>query len=49
MVFWMRRTARNTRGELSGALGAALTVGAVALDVTAFIAVLARARDGTFL
>jgi len=43
MVFWMRRTARNMRSELSGSLKAALDVGVLAVAGTAFIAV---AREG---
>ncbi|HEU0132625.1 MAG TPA: iron uptake transporter permease EfeU [Mycobacteriales bacterium] len=43
MVFWMRRTARSIKGELEGKLDAALSTGARALVVTAFIAV---AREG---
>lgn len=43
MVFWMRRSARSLRGDLEGKLGAAVGMGALALGVTAFIAV---AREG---
>lgn len=43
MIFWMRRTARNLKGELQGKLDAALAMGAFALAVTAFVAV---AREG---
>jgi high-affinity iron transporter len=43
MVFWMRRTARSMRSELTGRLDAALVLGASAVVVTAFIAV---AREG---
>lgn len=43
MIFWMRRTARNLKGELHGKLDAALAMGGFALAVTAFIAV---AREG---
>src|SRR6201991_2556237 len=43
MVFWMRRTARGMRGELSGRMEAAVAVGAVAVALTAFLAV---AREG---
>lgn len=43
MIFWMRRTARFLKTELHGKLDAALTVGALALAVTSFIAV---AREG---
>ena len=39
MVFWMRRTARFLKTELHGRLDTALTLGPVALAVTAFIAV----------
>jgi high-affinity iron transporter len=43
MVFWMRRTARGLRAELDGRLSAALEVGALAVALTAFLAV---AREG---
>ena len=43
MIFWMRRTARNLKGELQGKLDAALAMGGFALALTAFIAV---AREG---
>lgn len=43
MIFWMRRTARFLKTELQGKLDAALTMGGLALVVTAFIAV---AREG---
>jgi high-affinity iron transporter len=39
MVFWMRRTARFLKDELHGRLDTALTLGPLALAVTAFIAV----------
>ncbi len=43
MVFWMRRAARSMRADLEGKTEAALRMGAVALAVTAFVAV---AREG---
>ncbi len=43
MVFWMRRTAREMRGELHGRLDKALLSGGVALGVVALVAVL---REG---
>ena len=43
MIFWMRRTARFLKSELQGKLDAALMMGALALAVTAFVAV---AREG---
>jgi len=43
MVFWMRRTAREMRGELHGRLDKALLSGGFALGVVAFVAVL---REG---
>jgi high-affinity iron transporter len=39
MIFWMRRTARFLKRELEGKLDAALAMGAVALALTAFLAV----------
>jgi high-affinity iron transporter len=43
MIFWMRRTARFLKTELQGKLEAALTMGTLALVMTAFLAV---AREG---
>jgi high-affinity iron transporter len=43
MVFWMRRTAREMRGELHGRLDRALSTGGYALAVVALVAVL---REG---
>jgi high-affinity iron transporter len=43
MVFWMKRAARDIRGELHGRLEQALDVGAWALAAVAFVAV---AREG---
>ena len=39
MVFWMRRTSRFLKSELHGRLDNALTLGSLALALTAFIAV----------
>jgi high-affinity iron transporter len=39
MVFWMRRTARFLKRELEGRMEAALAMGALALALTAFLAV----------
>ncbi len=39
MIFWMRRTARSITAELHGRLDRALGMGALALGVTAFVAV----------
>ncbi|CAM5377436.1 iron transporter [Streptomyces spiroverticillatus] len=39
MVFWMRRTARHLKAELTGKLDAALQMGTFALVATAFLAV----------
>lgn len=43
MIFWMKRTARNIKGELHGRLDSAMGVGPIAIAVVAFIAV---AREG---
>ena len=43
MVFWMRRTAREMRGELHGRLDKALLSGGIALGMVAFVAVV---REG---
>jgi high-affinity iron transporter len=39
MIFWMRRTARFLKSELEGRLDTALAMGALALGLTAFLAV----------
>jgi high-affinity iron transporter len=39
MVFWMRRTARYIKHDLEGRMAAALTMGSLALALTAFLAV----------
>jgi high-affinity iron transporter len=43
MIFWMKKTARNFKGELHGRLDNALSVGPWAIAIVAFIAV---AREG---
>ena len=43
MVFWMKKTARNIRGELQGKLDSAVDVGVVAIALVAFVAVI---REG---
>jgi len=43
MIFWMRRTARTLKGELTSKLSAALTVGGTAVATMAFLAVV---REG---
>jgi high-affinity iron transporter len=43
MIFWMRRTARTLKGELTGRLDRALTMGATAVALMAFFAVV---REG---
>ena len=43
MIFWMRRTARHLKKELTGKLEAALSMGALAVAVAAFLSV---AREG---
>lgn len=39
MIFWMRRTARHMKAELSGKLDAAIAIGPLAVAVTAALAV----------
>jgi high-affinity iron transporter len=43
MIFWMRRTARTLKGELTGKLETALAMGGWAVATMAFFAVL---REG---
>ncbi|MDQ1646408.1 MAG: high-affinity iron transporter [Cryptosporangiaceae bacterium] len=43
MIFWMRRTARHLKADLTGKLEAALSMGAVAVAFAAFLSV---AREG---
>jgi high-affinity iron transporter len=43
MIFWMRRTARHLKADLTGKLEAALSMGALAVAVAAFMSV---AREG---
>ena len=43
MVFWMKRTARNIKGELQGKLDQAAEIGVVAIMLVAFVAVI---REG---
>jgi high-affinity iron transporter len=43
MIFWMRRTARHLKADLTGKLEAAIAMGAVAVTLAAFLAV---AREG---
>jgi high-affinity iron transporter len=43
MIFWMRRTARHLKADLTGRLEAAIAMGAVAVTLAAFLAV---AREG---
>jgi high-affinity iron transporter len=43
MIFWMKRTARNIKGELHGRLDSAFGIGPIAIAIVAFIAV---AREG---
>jgi high-affinity iron transporter len=43
MIFWMRRTARHLKGDLTGKLEAALSMGPLAVAVAAFLSV---AREG---
>ena len=43
MVFWMKRTARNLKSELERKVDHAVSIGSVAMAITAFVAV---AREG---
>jgi|SRR5215207_3277759 len=43
MIFWMRRTARHLKADLTGKLAAAVAMGALAVTLAAFLAV---AREG---
>jgi high-affinity iron transporter len=43
MIFWMRRTARHLKADLTGKLAAAVSMGALAVAAAAFLAV---AREG---
>ncbi|SDD38595.1 high-affinity iron transporter [Geodermatophilus telluris] len=49
MVFWMRRTARGLRGELTGQLEHALGTGALAVAGVAFLSVVREGLETTLL
>jgi high-affinity iron transporter len=49
MVFWMRRTARRLKGELTGRLEQALGVGALAVAGVAFLSVVREGLETTLL
>jgi high-affinity iron transporter len=49
MVFWMRRTARRLKGELTGKLEAAIGVGALAVAGIAFLSVVREGLETTLL
>src|SRR5829696_444650 len=49
MVFWMRRTARRLKGELTGKLEAAIGVGALAVAGIAFVSVVREGLETTLL
>ena len=49
MVFWMRRTARRLKGELTGQLEHALGVGALAVAGVAFLSVVREGLETTLL
>jgi len=49
MVFWMRRTARRLRGELTGRLEAAIGVGTLAVAGIAFLSVVREGLETTLL
>jgi high-affinity iron transporter len=49
MVFWMRRTARRLKGELTGKLEAAIGVGTLAVAGIAFLSVVREGLETTLL
>src|SRR5215204_3988206 len=49
MIFWMRRTARRLKGELTGRLEAAIGVGALAVAGIAFVSVVREGLETTLL
>src|SRR4051794_20454559 len=49
MIFWMRRTARRLKGELTGRLEHALGVGALAVAGIAFVAVVREGLETSLL
>jgi high-affinity iron transporter len=49
MIFWMRRTARRIRGELTGKLESALGVGTLAVAGIAFVSVIREGLETTLL
>jgi len=49
MVFWMRRTARRLKGELTGRLEAAIGVGTLAVAGIAFLSVVREGLETTLL
>jgi high-affinity iron transporter len=49
MIFWMRRTARSLKGELTGRLEAAVGVGALAVAGIAFVSVIREGLETALL
>jgi high-affinity iron transporter len=49
MIFWMRRTARRLKGELTGKLESALGVGALAVAGIAFVSVIREGLETALL
>jgi high-affinity iron transporter len=49
MIFWMRRTARRLKGELTGQLENALAVGGLAVAGVAFLSVVREGLETTLL
>jgi high-affinity iron transporter len=49
MIFWMRRTARRLKGELTGKLEAAIGVGTLAVAGIAFVSVVREGLETTLL
>src|SRR4051794_3039885 len=49
MIFWMRRTARRLKGDLSGKLESAIGIGALAVAGIAFVSVIRQGLETALL